>query len=258
MSLSPSQPVEDPTKEDIQKEEVKQLKSPSPPRSKLEAFLRKELEFLGAAQTMIGLICFFFGVIHKFILNFLKHKKDLFSTFHMGYPIWGGLLFTISGFLLIASERKGTKCLVQSSLVMAILSSVVAGIGIWIIWSDLKQISSIFYQCQNQQTGDFCFAVTFLTETAVMVLFLTVLELGIGILLSVNEIIGKIVETWIAKHRKTHHEAFYEELPIYYPITENVELLRQGSVSIGPKDTSESRESLHSRIYQSPEELQKT
>lgn len=52
---------------------------------------------------------------------------------------------------------------VQSSLVMAILSSVVAGIGIRIIWSNLKQTSSIFHKCQNQQIEEFCFAVTFLT-----------------------------------------------------------------------------------------------
>ncbi|XP_027717160.1 high affinity immunoglobulin epsilon receptor subunit beta isoform X2 [Vombatus ursinus] len=197
MSSPPIQSVEDPTEEDVQ-EKVKQLKSTPPPRSKLEAFLRKELEFLGAAQTMIGLICCFFGVTHEFILDFLKPKKDLFSASYMGYPIWGGLLFTISGSLLIASERKGAKYL----------------------------------------------------ETAIMVLFLTVLELGIGILLSVNELIGKIVEIWIAKHHKTYQEALYEELAIYDPVAENIELQR---------DTrTESRESLQSRIYQLPEELQKT
>ncbi|XP_027717159.1 high affinity immunoglobulin epsilon receptor subunit beta isoform X1 [Vombatus ursinus] len=249
MSSPPIQSVEDPTEEDVQ-EKVKQLKSTPPPRSKLEAFLRKELEFLGAAQTMIGLICCFFGVTHEFILDFLKPKKDLFSASYMGYPIWGGLLFTISGSLLIASERKGAKYLIQSSLVMAVLSSVVAGIGIKIVWSNLKQTSSIFQKCQNQQIGEFCFAVTFLTETAIMVLFLTVLELGIGILLSVNELIGKIVEIWIAKHHKTYQEALYEELAIYDPVAENIELQR---------DTrTESRESLQSRIYQLPEELQKT
>ncbi|XP_020831817.1 high affinity immunoglobulin epsilon receptor subunit beta [Phascolarctos cinereus] len=250
MSSPPIQSVEDLTEEDVQKEKVKQLKSTSPPRSKLDAFLRKELEFLGAAQTLIGLICCFFGVTQEFILDFLKPKKDLFSASYMGYPIWGGLLFTISGSLLIASERKGAKYLVQSSLVMAILSSVVAGIGIRIIWSNLKQTSSIFHKCQNQQIEEFCFAVTFLTETAVMVLCLTVLELGIGILLSVNEIIGKIVETWIAKHHTVYQEAVYEELGIYDPTAENIELQKA--------TRTESRESLQSRIYQLPEELRET
>ncbi|XP_072494392.1 high affinity immunoglobulin epsilon receptor subunit beta-like [Notamacropus eugenii] len=257
MSSSPIQSVEDPTKEDIQKEEAKGLKSPSPPRSKLEAFLRKELEFLGVAQTMIGLICCFFGVIHEFIQNILNSKTYFFSVFRKGYPIWGGLLFIISGSLLIASERKGTKYLVQSSLVMATLSSVVAGIGIAMVWSDLKETSSIFYECQSEEVGDFCFAVIFLSEIAVMVLILTVLELVIGMLLSISEIIGKIVETWMAKHHKASHEDFYEELSIYCPTDENVELQERRSIPTDPKDMrSESRESLSSRIYQSPEELQ--
>ncbi|XP_068964138.1 high affinity immunoglobulin epsilon receptor subunit beta-like [Petaurus breviceps papuanus] len=259
MISSPIQSVEDPTEEDFQKEKAKQLKSPSPPQSKLEAFLREEQEFLGVTQIVIGLICVFFGVTHEFILNFLKSQDDFFSTVFVGYPIWGGLLFTISGLLLIESERKGTKCLVQGSLVMAILSSVVAGIGIRNAWFNLKKISSFFYECQNQETEDYCFAVTFLTETTVMVLILTVLELGIGILFSVGEIIGKIVKTWISKHHKASDEVFYEELSIYSPIAENIELSKRGSISIDPKDTkSESRESLHSRIYQSPEELQRT
>ncbi|XP_043829308.1 high affinity immunoglobulin epsilon receptor subunit beta-like [Dromiciops gliroides] len=255
MSSSTIHSLEDPAEEHIQQEKIKQVKSPSPSRGKLDKFLRKELEFLGVTQTMIGLICCFFGGVNEFILNFLK-PDHTFSTFHLGYPIWGGLLFTISGSLLIASERKGTKYLAQSSLVMAILSAVVAGIGISILCSNLEETSSVMEECHDLPFEDFCFAATFLNETAVMVLFLTVLELGIGILLPVNEIIGKIVETWFAKHPKAHQEALYEELSIYYPIPENIELQKRELISGEPKDTgTESMESLHSRLYQSPEEL---
>ncbi|XP_044537924.1 high affinity immunoglobulin epsilon receptor subunit beta-like [Gracilinanus agilis] len=201
MSSSPEQShleVEGPIEEDIQQEKVKQIEPHSPPRSKLEIFLKKEMEFLGVAQTMIGIICCFFGVTHKFIPNF-PQKENSFSSFQISYPIWGGLLFTTSGYLLIASERKGTKYLARSSLVMAILSSVVAGFGIMILLFNMEQTSSVLHECQNQPIGDFCFAATFLYETAAMVLFLTILEMLIGSLLPINEIVGKVGKAWFAK-----------------------------------------------------------
>uniref|UniRef100_F7FXN7 High affinity immunoglobulin epsilon receptor subunit beta-like n=1 Tax=Monodelphis domestica TaxID=13616 RepID=F7FXN7_MONDO len=250
--------VEDLIEEDIQKEKVKEIKPPPPPRSKLEVFLKKEMEFLGVTQTMIGIICCFFGVTHKFIPNF-PQKEGSFSSFQIGYPIWGGLLFTISGYLLIASERKGTKYLVRSSFVMAILSSVVAGFGIMILLLNIEQTSSILHECQNQPVGDFCFAAMFLYETAAMVLFLTILEMLIGSLLPFNEILGKVTEAWFAKHPKAAKETLYEELDIYTPIAEDIELHERKSAPMDPKDIStESRELLDSTLYQSPEEFPKT
>ncbi|XP_007497629.2 high affinity immunoglobulin epsilon receptor subunit beta-like [Monodelphis domestica] len=250
--------VEDLIEEDIQKEKVKEIKPLPTPRSKLEVFLKKEMEFLGVAQTMIGIICCFFGVTHKFIPNF-PQKEGSFSSFQIGYPIWGGLLFTISGYLLIASERKGTKYLVRSSFVMAILSSVVAGFGIMILLLNIEQTSSILHECQNQPVGDFCFAAMFLYETAAMVLFLTILEMLIGSLLPFNEILGKVTEAWFAKHPKAAKEILYEELDIYTPIAEDIELHERKSAPMDPKDIStESRELLDSTLYQSPEEFPKT
>ncbi|XP_074087500.1 high affinity immunoglobulin epsilon receptor subunit beta-like [Macrotis lagotis] len=257
MSSPAIQSVEDVIEEEFQKEKPKQLKSPPRLWIKLEAFLKKELEFLGVIQTMIGLICFSFGVTHEFILSFLQYEDD-FSTFYKRYPIWGGLLFTISGSLLIASERTNINYLAQSSLVMAILSAVTAGYGIRILWDNLKQTSPLLPNCKKQPYEDFCFAASFLTETTVIILFLTILELSIGLLLTVGKIIGKIVERWIAKHRKDYHEALYEELPMYYPISEYVEL-QSREIYSDPKETrTESRESLHSGLSPSPEELQKT
>ncbi|XP_051821195.1 high affinity immunoglobulin epsilon receptor subunit beta-like [Antechinus flavipes] len=139
---------------------------------------------------------------------------------------------------------------------MAVLSSVIAIVGITILSSNLNETLSVLQKCPYHPMGDFCYAAHFLTETAAIVLFLTVLELGIGILLPVGEIIGKIEERWIIKHRKAYQEALYEELPIYDPIGESIELETRESVPTDPKDTR--RESLQSREYQSPEELQET
>ncbi|KAM8968639.1 high affinity immunoglobulin epsilon receptor subunit beta [Sarcophilus harrisii] len=257
MILSPVQSVEESTEEVVPKAKVQELKPPPPPKSRVKTFLRKELEFLGVTQTIIGLMCFFFGITHILILKYLDPKIIAFSSFSKGYPIWGGLLFTIFGFLLISLERKYIKYLVQSSLVLAILSSVIAGAGINILSSNLNETLSVLKECPNHPMGDFCFTAHFLTETAVIVLLLTVLELGIGILLPVGEIIGKLEERWIIKHRKAYQEALYEELPVYDPIGESIELETRESVPTGRKETRrESSESLQSRVYQSPEELQ--
>ncbi|XP_074129313.1 high affinity immunoglobulin epsilon receptor subunit beta [Sminthopsis crassicaudata] len=253
------QSVEESPEEVGPKEKVQQLKPPPQPKSKMITFLRKELEFLGVTQTIIGLICFFFGITHILILKYLDPKIVAFSSFSKGYPIWGGLLFTIFGLLLISLERKYIKYLVQSSLVMAVLSSVIAGVGINILSSNLNETLSVLQGCPKHPMGDFCFTAHFLTETAVIVLLLTILELAIGILLPVGEIIGKIEERWIKKHRKAYQEALYEELPIYDPIGESIELETRESVPTAPKDTRrESKESLQSRVYQSPEEFQET
>ncbi|XP_051822819.1 high affinity immunoglobulin epsilon receptor subunit beta-like [Antechinus flavipes] len=111
MISSPSQSVEESTEEVVPKKKVQELKPPPPPKSKVKTFLRKELEFLGVTQTVIGFICFFFGITHILILKLVDPKIVAFSSFSKGYPIWGGLLFTILGFLLISFERKYIKYL---------------------------------------------------------------------------------------------------------------------------------------------------
>ncbi|XP_008840244.1 high affinity immunoglobulin epsilon receptor subunit beta isoform X2 [Nannospalax galili] len=100
--------------------------------------LKKELEFLGATQILIGSICLCFGILVCSALQISGVAEEIFSSFKIGYPFWGAILFIISGFLSVMSERKNA------------------------VYLDLYD-------------DDDCYVASFVTELVMMMLFLTIL-----------------------------------------------------------------------------------
>ncbi|XP_052045575.1 membrane-spanning 4-domains subfamily A member 4D-like isoform X2 [Apodemus sylvaticus] len=86
-----------------------------------EKFMKGEPKVLGVVQIMIALINFSLGIIVM---------KNMFSEEHISVmlmaPIWGPIMFIISGSLSIAAEVKTTKSLIISSLILNTISSVLA------------------------------------------------------------------------------------------------------------------------------------
>ncbi|XP_074087503.1 membrane-spanning 4-domains subfamily A member 4A-like isoform X2 [Macrotis lagotis] len=106
----------------------------------LEKFLKGEPKALGTVQIMIALINLGLGMI----ISFTPWNSYRFNFFlwYTGYIFWGSAFFIVSGSLSIAAANRTTRSLILSSLIMNIISSVVAGLGI--IFYSINMGSNIF------------------------------------------------------------------------------------------------------------------
>ncbi|KAI5278150.1 Membrane-Spanning 4-Domains Subfamily A Member 18 [Manis pentadactyla] len=93
-------------------------------------FINEEVRTLGAIQILIGLT-HIFSAINPLLYHSLS------ATGISGYPLWGGVSFIASGALLVCAEKKPSPCMVNSSIGMNIVSSILALIGVFILIADL-------------------------------------------------------------------------------------------------------------------------
>ncbi|XP_046500782.1 high affinity immunoglobulin epsilon receptor subunit beta [Equus quagga] len=198
------------------------------PRPTWLTFLRKELEFLGVTQILIGLTCLWFGTFVFSMLTKSDFEENIFSSFEAGYPFWGAIFFFISGFLSIMSEEKREIYLLQGSLGANTVSSMAAGTGIIILLINLKTSMACIYNCQDTYEEDFCLIVSFSTEIVAVTLFITVLGFCSAVSLTIYGV-GEIFE-----RSKIPEDRLYEELNIYSPIYSELE--ERGEIS-SPSDS---------------------
>ncbi|XP_068964175.1 membrane-spanning 4-domains subfamily A member 4A-like isoform X4 [Petaurus breviceps papuanus] len=94
--------------------------------------------------------------------------------------------FIISGSLTIAAEKRTTNTLIQSSLAMNIVSSVVAGLGIILFSVNLVVMDNIYhYYCHEESNYDVCaFGQSVLLGINVILLILTILEFIVSLTIS--------------------------------------------------------------------------
>ncbi|XP_038285376.1 high affinity immunoglobulin epsilon receptor subunit beta-like isoform X1 [Canis lupus baileyi] len=189
----------------------------SPPCHTWLMFLKRELEFLGVTQILIALVCLCFGIIVCSVINISEFKEDIFSSFKAGYPFWGAVFFAISGFLPIMSEKKHATYLAWGSLGANTVSSIAAGIGIFILTVNLQRSSAYIHNCQQAPRDDFCFVACFSTEIVAMILFLTILGFCSAVSLTIYGV-GELVQG-----NKIVEDRLYEELNIYSPIYSELE-----------------------------------
>ncbi|KAK7795707.1 hypothetical protein U0070_016096 [Myodes glareolus] len=100
-----------------------------------EKFLKGEPKVLGVVQVLIALINLTLGLI---MMTEIKYMYSALSV-HMYAPVWGSIVFIISGSLSIAAGMRTTEVLVTTSLSFNTISSVVAAatsiIGFFVILS---------------------------------------------------------------------------------------------------------------------------
>uniref|UniRef100_A0A8C6QME2 Membrane-spanning 4-domains, subfamily A, member 2 n=1 Tax=Nannospalax galili TaxID=1026970 RepID=A0A8C6QME2_NANGA len=179
--------------------------------------LKKELEFLGATQILIGSICLCFGILVCSALQISGVAEEIFSSFKIGYPFWGAILFIISGFLSVMSERKNAVYLVRGRLGANIVSSISGGAGIVILILNLSNNSICIDHCKDLYDDDDCYVASFVTELVMMMLFLTILGFCSAVSLTIYGIREEL------KVNKVAEELLYEELNIYSPIYSELE-----------------------------------
>ncbi|XP_028625996.1 high affinity immunoglobulin epsilon receptor subunit beta isoform X1 [Grammomys surdaster] len=125
--------------------------APPPPQLTWQTFLKKELEFLGVTQILVGLVCLCFGTVVCSVLHMSDFDDEVVLLYRTGYPFWGAVLFVLSGFLSLISERKNT------------------------LYLDVTE-------------DDGCFVTSFITELVLMMLFLTILAFCSAVLLTIYRI----------------------------------------------------------------------
>ncbi|XP_062053843.1 high affinity immunoglobulin epsilon receptor subunit beta [Lepus europaeus] len=189
-----------------------------PPRQTWLTFLKKELEFLGVMQILIGFICLYFGTAIYFAFDISEFEGDVFSSFKTGYPFWGALFFAVSGFLSILSEEKNKIYLARGRLGANAVSIIIAGTGIIILIFNLKRSSAFSEYCENVYEVENCFVASFSTEIVAMMLFLTILGFCSAVALIMHGVGEEL------KRKKVPDERLYEELNIYSPIYSELEV----------------------------------
>ncbi|XP_021067850.1 high affinity immunoglobulin epsilon receptor subunit beta isoform X2 [Mus pahari] len=177
-------PQESPSAPDIELLEASPPTKAPPPKQTWQTFLKKELEFLGATQILVGLVCLCFGTIVCSVLYISEFDEEVLLLYKVGYPFWGAVLFVLSGFLSIISERKNT-----------------------------------LYLRHSPPFGISIFKIEFCTkeELVLMMLFLTILAFCSAVLFIIYRI-GQEFES-----KKVPDDLLYEELNVYSPIYSELE-----------------------------------
>ncbi|XP_068964176.1 membrane-spanning 4-domains subfamily A member 4A-like [Petaurus breviceps papuanus] len=152
-------------------------------KAHLQKFLKGEPKVLGTVQIMIALMNFTLGMV----IILIPLKTSVYENFlwYTGYIFWGTAFFIISGSLSIAAENRATNTLVQSSLAMNVVSSVVAGLGIILFLVNLFVMDTIYYFCHFEGSLDPCLlGMYIMLGIKVILLILAILELAISLAIS--------------------------------------------------------------------------
>ncbi|XP_036618279.1 membrane-spanning 4-domains subfamily A member 8-like [Trichosurus vulpecula] len=97
----------------------------------------KEGKVLGAIQILIGLIHIGFGAVLVITMTWGYFSISVVG----GYPFWGGLSFIISGsFSVSAQKAPVTRCQVNGSVGMNIVSAIFSVIGIILLITELSNL----------------------------------------------------------------------------------------------------------------------
>ncbi|KAM4709415.1 membrane-spanning 4-domains subfamily A member 4A-like isoform 1-T2 [Discoglossus pictus] len=99
----------------------------SPATKPLTKFYRGQPEALGVTQIFAGTTLFVFGII---LTDVCVNKCSSVFLIETGLLFWSGIMYIISGSLSVAASSKPTIGKIRSSLVLNILSSVIAAVGI--------------------------------------------------------------------------------------------------------------------------------
>ncbi|KAF7644702.1 hypothetical protein LDENG_00217210 [Lucifuga dentata] len=144
--------------------------SPAKMSDMMSTFLRGQPQGLGPAQVFVGLLCFLFGLTFVYSPMMNQHA-----------PLCAGILFVLSGSLVVMVMRRSSVCLMGVTLASNLLSALLALMGVaYVCW--LLSDRSIMYRRLCDVTAprvhyDYGYGHTSNTECTRMVSFLyTILD----------------------------------------------------------------------------------
>ncbi|XP_063292966.1 membrane-spanning 4-domains subfamily A member 4A-like isoform X1 [Pelobates fuscus] len=164
---------------------IQNIKNTTP--KPLISFSKGEPMALGVTQVFSGVLIIIFGII----FCFLPRYGIYFLIPYSGLPFWSGVMYIISGSLSISAAVKATLGKVRSSLVLNIISSIIAGIAIILLslavvsqWYRLHIFTCFYYKSSVHCEGNFDLKIV--VEGMLALLFImTVTQLCITISTSV-------------------------------------------------------------------------
>lgn len=110
-----------------------------------QSFFMRESKALGAVQIMNGLFHIALGGL---LMIHTKVYTPICIT--VWYPLWGGIMYIISGSLLAAAKINSRKSLVKGKMIMNSLSLFVAIAGIILLFMDIFNITiSQFFKMER-------------------------------------------------------------------------------------------------------------
>ncbi|XP_065739120.1 B-lymphocyte antigen CD20-like [Phocoena phocoena] len=110
-----------------------------------QSFFMRESKALGAVQIMNGLF-------HIALGGLLLLHAEVYAPIcvTLWYPLWGGIMYIISGSLLAAAEKNSMKSLVRGRIIMNSLSLFAAISGIIFLIMDIFNLTiSHFFKMEN-------------------------------------------------------------------------------------------------------------
>ncbi|XP_008687246.2 membrane-spanning 4-domains subfamily A member 3 isoform X1 [Ursus maritimus] len=202
---------------------------------KLQKFPKGNLEALGVAQIMIGVKCFFYGIIGFLAPNSEMYRIFFFSIY-TGFSFWGALSFIISGILTVVSAKKPTKSLLRGNLGANALSTLVSIVGICILSYNFTKNG--LYDCKKETL---CLGIKSVgTGLVIVLIILTCLQILISLPLSMlNYKVDDKNIHWISILFcwKTPSEDLYQDLFPQTSIYQELERKKE-TPSRYPTDTS--------------------
>nr|XP_024111467.2 membrane-spanning 4-domains subfamily A member 6A isoform X1 [Pongo abelii]XP_054380284.1 membrane-spanning 4-domains subfamily A member 6A isoform X1 [Pongo abelii]XP_054380286.1 membrane-spanning 4-domains subfamily A member 6A isoform X1 [Pongo abelii] len=128
-----------------------QAEKPEPTNQRQDSLkkrLQAKVKVIGIIQILCGVKVLSLGIIlasASFSPNFTQVISTLLKS---AYPFIGPLLFVISGFLSIITEKRLTKLLVHSSLAGSILSALSALVGFILLSVNPAALNPASLQCK--------------------------------------------------------------------------------------------------------------
>ncbi|CAH2319810.1 membrane-spanning 4-domains subfamily A member 4D-like [Pelobates cultripes] len=137
---------------------IQNIKNTTP--KPLISFSKGEPMVLGVTQIFSGILFIIFGIIFCFLPQYGPYMY--FLILNSGLPFWSGVMYIISGSLSISAAVKPTLGKVRSSLVLNIISSIIAGIAIILLsiamvfqWYRSNIFTCFYYKSSVHCEGNF-------------------------------------------------------------------------------------------------------